>query len=247
MMRDLRVPAAAAALVFPAIAAGQAIPVVNFSFEDPPLQPAGFTTSDPPGWTSVPGSGNGTRGVFYPTVASWGFTASLGHQTLYTNGPSLEQALAATAQANQTYTLRVDVINRPGFNGNNYFVELYAGSTLLARDNNSLHPAPAMFLVSTLSYTVGPNDPVIGQPFKIRLGGANQSNFDNVRLNAGTGCYANCDGSTASPVLNVNDFICFQTKFAANDPYANCDGSTLAPILNVNDFVCFQQRFAGGC
>jgi hypothetical protein len=60
-------------------------------------------------------------------------------------------------------------------------------------------------------------------------------------------CYANCDGSTAAPILNVNDFICFQAKFAAGDPYANCDGSTLSPVLNVNDFICFQQRFAAGC
>jgi hypothetical protein len=60
-------------------------------------------------------------------------------------------------------------------------------------------------------------------------------------------CYANCDGSTAEPILNVNDFICFQTKYAAGDPGANCDGSTAEPILNVNDFICFQTRFAAGC
>jgi hypothetical protein len=60
-------------------------------------------------------------------------------------------------------------------------------------------------------------------------------------------CYANCDGSTVQPILNVNDFICFQQKFAAGDTYANCDGSTTAPVLNVNDFVCFQTRFAAGC
>ena len=29
--------------------------------------------------------------------------------------------------------------------------------------------------------------------------------------------------------------------------YANCDGSTNAPVLNVNDFVCFNNRFAAGC
>jgi agmatine/peptidylarginine deiminase len=63
----------------------------------------------------------------------------------------------------------------------------------------------------------------------------------------GAACYANCDGSTASPVLNVNDFVCFQQRFAAGDSYANCDGSTAAPVLNVNDFVCFQQLFAAGC
>lgn len=60
-------------------------------------------------------------------------------------------------------------------------------------------------------------------------------------------CYANCDGSTIAPILNVNDFICFQTKFAAGDTYANCDQSTTPPILNVNDFICFQSRFAAGC
>ena len=39
----------------------------------------------------------------------------------------------------------------------------------------------------------------------------------------------------------------FQSKFAAGDSYANCDGSTIAPILTINDFVCFQSRFAAGC
>jgi serine protease AprX len=31
-------------------------------------------------------------------------------------------------------------------------------------------------------------------------------------------CYANCDGSTTAPVLNVADFTCFLTKFAAGCP-----------------------------
>src|SRR5690606_27103917 len=64
---------------------------------------------------------------------------------------------------------------------------------------------------------------------------------------AASPCYANCDGSTASPVLNVNDFICFQAAFAAGAPYANCDQSTAPPLLNVNDFICFQSTFAAGC
>jgi hypothetical protein len=62
-----------------------------------------------------------------------------------------------------------------------------------------------------------------------------------------TGCYANCDDSSAPPLLNVNDFICFINQFASGNPYANCDGSTIAPVLTVNDFVCFQQKFAAGC
>jgi hypothetical protein len=60
-------------------------------------------------------------------------------------------------------------------------------------------------------------------------------------------CYANCDGSTTDPVLNVGDFTCFLQKYAAGDPYANCDGSTTDPVLNVGDFTCFLQKYAAGC
>ena len=60
-------------------------------------------------------------------------------------------------------------------------------------------------------------------------------------------CQANCDDSTQAPVLNVADFSCFLTKYAAGDYYANCDGSTQAPVLNVADFSCFLSAYAGGC
>ncbi|MFN0132457.1 MAG: GC-type dockerin domain-anchored protein [Phycisphaerales bacterium] len=60
-------------------------------------------------------------------------------------------------------------------------------------------------------------------------------------------CYANCDASTTPPALNVNDFICFNNRFAAGDTNANCDGSTTPPTLNVNDFTCFLNQFAAGC
>ncbi|MFN0134105.1 MAG: PQQ-binding-like beta-propeller repeat protein [Phycisphaerales bacterium] len=60
-------------------------------------------------------------------------------------------------------------------------------------------------------------------------------------------CYANCDASTTPPVLNVNDFVCFNNLFAAGDTRANCDGSTAVPVLNVNDFTCFLNAFAVGC
>jgi 6-phosphogluconolactonase (cycloisomerase 2 family) len=60
-------------------------------------------------------------------------------------------------------------------------------------------------------------------------------------------CYANCDGSTAEPMLNVADFSCFLQKFAAGHEYANCDQSTTEPVLNVADFSCFLVRFAEGC
>jgi trimeric autotransporter adhesin len=71
-----------------------------------------------------------------------------------------------------------------------------------------------------------------------------------------SGCYANCDGSTAEPALNVDDFMCFINEFAGGmslphnqqvEHYANCDESTTAPVLNVDDFTCFINGFAGGC
>jgi hypothetical protein len=63
-------------------------------------------------------------------------------------------------------------------------------------------------------------------------------------LRIAAACYANCDGSTQQPVLNVNDFVCFQSRFAAADPYGDCNHDQ---ALNVNDFVCFQAAFAAGC
>lgn len=60
-------------------------------------------------------------------------------------------------------------------------------------------------------------------------------------------CYANCDGSTAAPVLNVQDFGCFLNAFASGQSYANCDNSSIPPVLNVGDFTCFLNAFAAGC
>jgi hypothetical protein len=62
-----------------------------------------------------------------------------------------------------------------------------------------------------------------------------------------TVCYANCDGSTTVPALNVADFTCFLQRFSSGDPYANCDGSTASPVLNIADFTCFLQAFSLGC
>jgi hypothetical protein len=54
-------------------------------------------------------------------------------------------------------------------------------------------------------------------------------------------CYANCDGSTASPILNVNDFTCFLNKYASGDAYANCDGSTTGADSERQRFHLLQQ------
>jgi hypothetical protein len=85
-----------------------------------------------------------------------------------------------------------------------------------------------------------------------RSGFTAQGLGDYIRAGFGRGtipptCYANCDGSTASPVLNAADFTCFLQKYAAGDSYANCDGSRVAPVINAADFTCFLHKYAAGC
>jgi hypothetical protein len=67
----------------------------------------------------------------------------------------------------------------------------------------------------------------------------------NAVLRHQTALTANCDGSR-SPILSIDDFVCFQTNFALADPAADCDGSG---SLDINDFICFQTAFAyaSGC
>lgn len=77
--------------------------------------------------------------------------------------------------------------------------------------------------------------------------GASSDSYAIDNISYGPACYANCDCSTAPPVLNALDFGCFINKFASGDGYANCDGSTAPPAINALDFGCFLNKFAAGC
>lgn len=57
-------------------------------------------------------------------------------------------------------------------------------------------------------------------------------------------CYADCDTSTGSGVLDIFDFLCFQSLFVNLNPVADCDGDNL---LNIFDFLCFQDAFVAEC
>ncbi len=74
-----------------------------------------------------------------------------------------------------------------------------------------------------------------------------ESDLSFTVLGSQPSCYANCDQSTAAPLLNLADFVCFENRLAQGDSYANCDPSTTPPVLNILDFLCFQQRFSAGC
>ncbi len=58
---------------------------------------------------------------------------------------------------------------------------------------------------------------------------------------AGACCAADCDGSGG---LDIDDFICFQTRFALGGSEGDCDGDG---SLAIDDFICFQTLFAIGC
>jgi hypothetical protein len=64
------------------------------------------------------------------------------------------------------------------------------------------------------------------------------SNGVVVRVDACIGDF-NVDG-----LLDIDDFVAFQTFFAVGDPSADCDANG---TLDVDDFVCFQTYFAVGC
>lgn len=48
--------------------------------------------------------------------------------------------------------------------------------------------------------------------------------------------------SLNGPIIDMGAF-----EFFVEPCYANCDGSTTPPILNIDDFTCFINRFAQGC
>jgi outer membrane protein assembly factor BamB len=97
---------------------------------------------------------------------------------------------------------------------------------------------------STPVTNAGLGGPILGQGGIMVLTG---TGTDVRAFRTAAPCYANCDGSTTQPVLNVADFTCFLQRYASGDAYANCDASTAAPTLNVADFTCFLQKYAAGC
>jgi hypothetical protein len=103
--------------------------------------------------------------------------------------------------------------------------------------------------VNTGQVTLGFYKPMSGWPASINAGAW-------VPGTPAAPCYANCDASTTSPVVNTGDFTCFLQQYSnavvlaeagQTTHYANCDGSTVFPEVNTADFTCFLQKYAAGC
>lgn len=173
---------------------------------DDAIVPAGWTPYDPQSiigqdYNSL-GILNPTGTILYPDGAPEGSNVAL--VFLWRDQTSgvpagFEQQLAHVLMPATQYTLRVQVGNIApemgvpydlgGFPG--YRVELLAGATLLAADDDTLAPAEGAFQPSEVVYTAAADDPALGQPLTIRLVNLNKAdagievNFDDVSLLAG--------------------------------------------------------------
>jgi len=176
----------------------QPVPIVNPGFEDPVLDEDDWTWQDVPGWTPIGDEGvgiwNTTTADFNPPVV-----APEGENVLYTEytvgfAGGVAQVLAETFAADTDYTLTVDIGNSWYYYFSGYKVQLLAGGTVIAEDNDTLWPAYYEWATSTVAYTYDPADAIlVGQPLEIRLLslGLDKDNpggdpigveFDNVRL-----------------------------------------------------------------
>jgi len=149
------------------------IPVTNAGFEDPVLAADDWTWIDVPGWTSVGGE---APGVWHVTFADFDpVVAPEGQNVLYSenavgDGAVVAQVLTETFAANTNYTLTVEVGNSNYYYFAGYSVQLLAGGTVIAEDNDTLWPDYMSWATSTVQYTYDSADEaLVGQPLEIRL------------------------------------------------------------------------------
>jgi len=159
------------------------VTVLNPSFEAPAVNQGQFTVGVIADWSVS--AGNLPGGVFNPFGGTYNDLSDIdGSQVAYSNGGIISQTLTETLQAGMTYTLMVEVGNRADTNFAGYLIELLAGTTVIASDNNGVAPANGEFLTSTIEYTAMAGDADLGEALSIQLRSFGiQTNFDNVRLN----------------------------------------------------------------
>jgi hypothetical protein len=157
--------------------------IVNAGFEAPALVDSQAIFSLP-GWVN-----GGDSGTFDPHAAALAAGAAEGDNVAFAShgSPTISQVLAATAQANTLYTLTMQVGNRLDAAFGGYQAELWAGGTMLARDDNTLLPGDGQFALATVLYFVAAGDPVLGSALEIRFRSLGwQTVFDDVKLDAVT-------------------------------------------------------------
>lgn len=175
--------------------------IVNPGFENPVVSNGSFNIATPtsqtiPGWTVISFGSGGNSGVYNPTNSDYQgasdpnspFELAYQQNVLYTNGFAVEQSLTTTLRPNVRYKLSVDVGKRANvqFPPNGAFVNLLAGSTMLAASTLTSAPPEGKFVTLTFIYTSPSSSSLSGQNLKVRIGSSSPSigqvTFDNVRL-----------------------------------------------------------------
>jgi thermitase len=201
--------------------------VGNSDRESPPLYPAAY-----PGVLAIAGT---DQDDIKASFSDYGLHVSLSAPAVAMIGPMPANAYALA-------------------DGTSFAAPLASGSAALIAE---LQPAASSSLITSFLMQHSSDISAANPAYTGRLGqGRLHIGAASAAAAAGPSCYANCDHSTATPLLNIADFSCFLQAFAAASAlpasqqvshYANCDLSTTEPVLNVADFGCFLQRFAAGC
>ena len=134
------------------------VATANAGFENPSLGEGFWAAGDPPGWTWV---GDAVVGVWNAPDFEYSSVVPEGNNVAYTerygvtntvNG--LAQVLGETFAANTDYTLTVGVGNSEwSYWWSGYSVQLLAGGTVIAEDNDTLRPGYGQWATSTVPYT----------------------------------------------------------------------------------------------
>jgi len=165
------------------------ITINNPSFEEDVLASEGDYVYSVSGWAlgawdvSTLRPTTGTLGMFPSGVPDGVNCVSLN------NNGEISQTLSANLEIG-TYILKVWIGYRNDLYLSAYDIELLAGGNLL-NNNSSPIPLQGTFEERTVSYTVNPGDPYLGQPLGIRFGFnavdnftlPQQASFDHVSLN----------------------------------------------------------------
>ncbi len=206
--------------------------------------------------------------TYFPAGAPEGDNVALMFFNASQGGPEfgIEQTLADTLQPRTTYTLSVEVGNiasgtsvEPilyaglgffdlrGFPG--YRIDLLAGGTVIASDNNTLLPGEGEFLTSTISVDIGDNV-VPGQALSIRLVSLNNEDvidlvvdlevdFDDIQLDASPLISADFDEDDD---VDGRDFLTWQRGFGGGPLLS--DGNANGDLdINADDLLIWEQMF----
>lgn len=174
-------------------ASSQAAPIAitNFGFESPSLGAGGIANGVATGWTVS----NSNAGVWYPTAGSY-FNAAApeGNQILFVGFGSPadvnQTPLAATVQANMTYTLSFLLGQRLDLPLSTYSVSLEANGTTVLGSDSAGSPTAGNFNLRTIIFNSGASPATLGQPLGIFIhasgssvtGASGQADFDKFSL-----------------------------------------------------------------